>query len=106
MQNQIIVFENNKPIISNEFKENYQKFLELKEKIEEAQDIIKKEMIKYYESLDEEDRKTLNFGSFKMSYVKSSIRKTLDSKKLQDEEPEIYNKFLKETPVKSTIKFM
>lgn len=101
----IITFENNKPVISEDFKESYKNFLHLKEKIDEAQKIIKDKMIEYFESLPEDERKQLNFDTFKISYVKPSVRKTFDSKKLQDEDIETYNKYLKETEVSSTIKF-
>lgn len=103
---EVITFVDNKPVIAEEFKENYKKFLNLKEQIDEAQKIIKQQMINYFESLPEEDRKQLNFDTFKISYVKPSIRKTFDSKKLQDEDIDTYNKYLKETEVSSTIKFI
>lgn len=106
MKNELITFENNKPIISQDFKENYKKFINLKSQIEEAQSIIKSELIKYYESLPEEERKQLDFDTFKVSYVKESIRKTFDSKRFQDEHPEEYNKYLKESKVSSTIKYI
>ena len=102
----LITFVNNKPVISDEFKENYKKFLNIKEQIDDAQKIIKKQMIDYFESLPEEDRKQLNFDTFKISYVKPSIRKTFDSKKLQDEDIDTYNKYLKETEISATIKFI
>lgn len=104
--NELIIFQNNKPIISSEFKENYKKFVNLKSQIEEAQAIIKKELINYYESLPEDERKTIDFDTFKVSYVKSSTRKTFDSKRLQDEDIDTYNKYLKTTEVSSTIKYM
>jgi uncharacterized protein YfbU (UPF0304 family) len=104
--NELIIFQDNKPIISSEFKENYKKFVNLKSQIEEAQAVIKKELINYYESLPEEERKTIDFDTFKVSYVKSSTRKTFDSKRLQDEDIDTYNKYLKTTEVSSTIKYM
>ena len=48
MENQLITFQNNKPVISSEFKENYKKFINLKAQIEEAQAIIKKELKSYF----------------------------------------------------------
>ena len=104
--NELIIFQDNKPIISSEFKENYKKFVNLKSQIEEAQAVIKKELINYYESLPEDERKTIDFDTFKVSYVKSSTRKTFDSKRLQDEDIDTYNKYLKTTEVSSTIKYM
>lgn len=106
MENQLITFQNNKPVISSEFKENYKKFINLKSQIEEAQGIIKKELINYYESLPEEDRKQLDFDTFKVSYVKASTRKTFDSKRLQDEDIDTYNKYLKESQVSATIRYI
>ena len=85
---------------------NYKKFINLKAQIEEAQAIIKKELINYYESLPEEDRKQLDFDTFKVSYVKASTRKTFDSKRLQDEDIDTYNKYLKESKVSATIKYI
>jgi hypothetical protein len=106
MKNELVQFVDNKPIISEEFKEQYKMFINLKEQIEDAQSIIKGKMIEYFESLPEEDRKQLNFDTFKISYVKASTRKTFDSKKLQDEDIDTYNKYLKESNVKATIKFI
>lgn len=106
MENSLIIVSDNKIEISQDFKDNYKKFINLKNEIEEAQKIIKEKLISYYEELPEDERKQLDFDTFKVSYVKGSIRKALDSKKLQDEDPETYNKYLKETEVSSTIKFI
>ena len=65
-----------------------------------------KELINYYESLPEDERKQLDFDTFKVSYVKPSIRKTFDSKRLQDEDIDTYNKYLKESQVSATIKYI
>lgn len=106
MKNELVQFIDNKPIIAEEFKEQYKMFINLKEQIEDAQSIIKSKMIEYFESLPEEDRKQLNFDTFKIGYVKASKRKTFDSKKLQDEDIDTYNKYLRESEVKATIKFI
>ena len=104
-KHELIAFVDNKPVISEEFKENYKKFLQLKEQVDEAQKIIKEQLIQYYESLPEEERKQLNFDTFKVSYVKASTRKTFDSKRFQDDNPELYAKYIKTTEVSSTIKY-
>lgn len=106
MKNELITFVDNKPVIAQEFKDNYKKFINLKNQVEEAQKIIKEELIKYYESLPEDERKQIDFDTFKVSYVKASVRKTFDSKKLQDEDIDLYNKYLKESKVSSTIKYI
>lgn len=106
MQNQIIVFKDNKPVISEDFKKAYKKFIDLKNQIEEAQKIIKDNMIEYFESLPEEERKTIDFNGFKISYAKEYTKNSFDSKKFQDDYPDLYPKYLKETQVKSTIKFL
>lgn len=102
----LIVFKDNKPVISADFKKSYAKFIDLKNQIEEAQKIIKDNMIAYFESLPEEERKTIDFNGFKISYCRDYDKTSFDSKKFQDDYPEIYPKYLKESHVKSTIKFI
>lgn len=106
MSTDLIIFKDNKPIISDDFKKNYKKFIDLKNQIEEAQKIIKDNMISYFESLPEEERKIIDFNGFKISYCKEYTKNNFDSKKFQDDYPDIYTKYLKETQVKSTIKFL
>ena len=106
MQTDLITFQDNKPVISEEFKKSYKKFIDLKNQIEEAQQIIKNNMIIYFESLPEEERKTIDFNGFKISYTKAYTKNSFDSKKFQDDYPELYPKYLKESQVKSTIKFL
>ena len=102
---ELITFVNTKAVLADALKENYKKFLQLKEQVDEAQKIIKEQLIQYYESLPEEERKQLNFDTFRVSYVKASTRKTFDSKRFQDDNPELYAKYIKTTEVSSTIKY-
>ena len=105
MENQIIIFQDNKPVISNDFKEKYKKFIDLRNQIEDAQKIIKENLLQYFESLPEDERKSIDFEAFKVSYVRSYEKHSFDSAKLKDEDIKTYNKYLKTSTVKSTIKF-
>ena len=106
METNLITFKNNKPVISEDFKKSYKKFIDMKNQIEEAQEIIKNNMVIYFESLPEEERKTIDFNGFKISYCKDYDKNSFDSKKFQDDHPDLYPKYLKTTHVKSTIKFL
>jgi predicted phage-related endonuclease len=78
------------------------KELEMKEYEEAAKN--------YREQLKEmmEKQNILNWvspnGIVKVSYVSPYVKSTVDSKKLQKEKPDIYNKYLKTSKVKGTVK--
>lgn len=62
----------------------------LKEKLKEAMEINK-----IFE--------TVNLGELKISYRKASTRTTLDSKKLKEDMPDIFEEYSKTSNVKSSI---
>lgn len=69
----------------------------MKEKV----DKVKKNL---YGTMEKEGIKTVDRGKLKITYVAPSTRVSVDSKKLQKEEPEIYNKYVKTTTVAGSIK--
>ena len=44
-------------------------------------------------------------GTFKATYVKETTSKTFDSKRFKEENPDVYEEYLKETTRKAYIKF-
>jgi predicted phage-related endonuclease len=48
--------------------------------------------------------KTITIGGTKLTYVSPSIRNTIDSKKLKEEEPELAKKYTKATNVSATVR--
>lgn len=57
-----------------------------------------------YGTMEKEGIKTVDRGNLKITYVAPSCRTSVDSKKLEKEEPEIYKKYAKTTTVAGSIK--
>ena len=69
----------------------------LKEKVDKVKEIL-------YGTMEKEGIKTVDRGNLKITYVAPSCRTSVDSKKLEKEEPEIYKKYVKTTTVAGSIK--
>ena len=76
-------------------KENELKLM--KEKVDKVNEIL-------YGTMEKEGVKTVDRGNLKITYVAPSSRTSVDSKKLEKEEPEIYKKYVKTTTVAGSIK--
>ena len=57
-----------------------------------------------YGTMEKEGIKTVDRGNLKITYVAPSCRTSVDSKKLEKEEPEIFKKYAKTTTVAGSIK--
>lgn len=69
----------------------------LKEKVDKVKETL-------YGTMEKEGIKTVDRNKLKITYVAPSTRTSVDSKKLQKEEPEIYKKYVKTTTVAGSIK--
>ena len=69
----------------------------MKEKVDKVKEIL-------YGTMEKEGVKTVDRGNLKITYVAPSSRISVDSKKLEKEEPEIYKKYVKTTTVAGSIK--
>lgn len=69
----------------------------MKEKVDKVKETL-------YSTMGKEGVKTVDRGKLKITYVAPSIRTSVDSKKLEKEEPEIYKKYVKTTTVEGSIK--
>ena len=69
----------------------------MKEKVDKVKEIL-------YGTMEKEGIKTVDRGNLKITYVAPSCRTSVDSKKLEKEEPEIYKKYIKTTTVAGSIK--
>lgn len=69
----------------------------LKEKVDKVKETL-------YGTMEKEGIKTVDRNNLKITYVAPSTRVSVDSKKLQKEEPEIYKKYVKTTTVAGSIK--
>lgn len=93
-----------KALVPEGFARKYKQMLKLQDELKKTEDDFKKKLLEVFESIPELETNSVTIDGLKFTYVKSSVRKTVDSKKLQEEMPEIYNKFLKESNVKSSIR--
>ena len=91
--------------------EELEDLTELMEEIKAKEDELKllKDMVDsvktvLYDTMEKEGVKTVDRGKLKITYVAPSTRTSVDSKKLQKEEPEIYKKYVKTTTVAGSIK--
>lgn len=75
---------------------------------EEELNLLKEKVDKFKETLygtmEKEGIKTVDRNKLKITYVAPSTRVSVDNKKLQKEEPEIYKKYVKTTTVAGSIK--
>ena len=69
----------------------------LKEKVDKVKETL-------YGTMEKEGIKTVDRNKLKITYVAPSTRVSVDSKKLQEKEPEIYKKYVKTTTVAGSIK--
>ena len=69
----------------------------IKEKVDKVKEIL-------FGTMEKEGIKTVDRGKLKITYVAPSTRTSVDSKKLEKEEPEIYKKYVKTTTVAGSIK--
>ena len=69
----------------------------LKEKVDKVKETL-------YCTMEKEGVKTVDRNKLKITYVAPSTRTSVDSKKLQKEEPEIYKKYVETTTVAGSIK--
>ena len=97
---EIVKIENGQIEIAKEFTKQYKEFLKLQLemdlKMKEVKEKVKSAMEEYgITSFDNDD--------LTMTYRKGTTRKSVDSKKLKEELPDIYEEYLKESTVASSV---
>ena len=98
--NEIVKIEKNEIIIDEEFKEKYKNFKKLQLEMELMEKDLKVKLKDAMEKLGKDKIITDGFSArIKAGYVKKSF----DSKRFEKECPDIYNEYLKETSVSSSI---
>lgn len=98
--NELVKFENNEIIISKDTIEKLRNFYELKAKM----DIVEKELKSSLKSVMEEKKiKKFIVDGLCATIKDSSVRTTIDSKRLKEECPDIYEEYSKTTSVASSI---
>ena len=91
------------PCEPEEFSEKYRALKQATEEFDKVFVPFKENIIKLHEQSDDLP-KTIIVDGVKVTYVSPSIRNTIDSKKLKEEEPELVKKYTKATNVKATVR--
>lgn len=78
--------------------------LEFKKKVKLLEDQQKAFRDELYKKMEEEDIKKIDTGDIIITRVLPTVRKSVDSTRLKTEEPSIYEKYLKESKVKGSIR--
>ena len=87
----------------DEFTKKYNAMKKAEQEFEEVYAPFKANLIKLHEK-HKDLPKSVIVGGTKLTYVSASTRKTIDSKKLKEEEPSIAEKYTKITNVNPTIR--
>lgn len=86
-----------------DFAKRYKKMLALKDELEKEEKEFKDKLAEMWGSLTDAPNSVMVDG-IKFTYIRPSIRKTFDSKKFQEDHPEMYGKYIKESNVKASIR--
>ncbi len=100
MNNELIKVENDNLIINEEYVKKYRQFLELKSYIDLADKEIKQSAKDYMEATG---KTNIQAGGLIFEYRKGTTRTSLDSKKLKEELPDIYEEYSKTSEVASSV---
>lgn len=87
----------------DDFYKKYKKYKEAEAEFKAVYDPFKQNLLDLHK-IDEDAPKSVIIGGVKLTYVSPSVRSSIDTKKLKEEEPEIAKKFTKTTSVEATIK--
>ena len=86
-----------------EFCKRYEKFKKAEAAFNELYEPFKENLIKLHETTPELPNSTV-VGGVKLIYVAPTVRTSIDTKKLKEEEPEIAKKFMRTSDVKASVR--
>lgn len=103
-ENNLIVLENNELELTKEGIQFIKKLQKAKVEVAKMEEQLKEMFIEKMEA-NGIDKFISADGTFKATYVKETTSKTFDSKRFKEENPDVYEEYLKETTRKAYIKF-
>ena len=87
-----------------DFANKYKAFKEAKAEFDKVYEPFKKNLIELHKTNPDLPSNLVIGSTVKLTYVSPSVRNTIDSKKLKEEEPELAKKFIKTSNVSATIR--
>jgi predicted phage-related endonuclease len=97
---EIVKINNGQIEIAKEFTKQYKEFLKLQLEMELKMKEVKE---KVKSAMEEYDVQKFENDDIIITYRKRTTRKSIDSKKLKEELPDIYEEYLKESQVASSV---
>lgn len=91
-------------LVPKTFAKKFKQLKKAQEELAAIENDIKEKLKVAFESITDLETNSVIVDGIKFTYVGPSKRKTIDTKKLQEEYPDIYKKMLKESDVKSSIR--
>lgn len=98
--NDLVKIEKDQFMVDESYAEKYKLFLELKEWIELADKQIKQDAKDFMEATG---KPNMTAGNLYFEYRKPTTRTSLDTKKLKEELPDIWEEYSKTSPVASSV---
>lgn len=98
--NELAKIENDNFIVDETYVEKYKLLLELKEWFELADKDVRQRALDYMEATG---KKNIVAGGLWFTYREGTIRTSLDTKKLKEDHPDIYEEYSKTSKVASSI---
>lgn len=102
MNNELIQVIDNKIVVSEEFRNKLVEFEKLKKEIEYQEKLLKSELVELMPKYGKDEEPIIMEGVM-ISYRKGTIKKTLDTKRIKEELPDIYETYSKESEVAPTV---
>ncbi len=100
MNNGIVKIENNNIVVAEEVIQQIKDFTKIKEELDLKEKELKQDL---KEAMEELGLKKFIVNGLCATIKEATIRKSLDTTRIKEEMPDIYEEYLKETPVSSSI---
>lgn len=98
---ELIKIENDKALLNNETSKKIAEFERQMKFIKEKEDELKTSILK---EMEDKNIIKVDTDDLIISYIASSDRESFDSKKFKEEHQDLYDEYVKMTPVKSSIR--
>lgn len=99
--NELIKYEDSKIVVADEVIKKLRKLEEKRLEIELTMKTFKEDLLELMEQNDMKE--SFEIGNMKVAYKKATQRTTLDTKKVKEELPDVFEKYSKTSDVKSSI---
>lgn len=100
MNNELVKIEDNKIVIAEEVIQQIKDFTKLKEEFDLKEKELKQDL---KEAMEKLGLKKFIVNGLCATIKEATTRKSLDTTRIKEEMPDIYEEYLKETPVSSSI---